>query len=168
MSIPIEYRIRDSQLPFTDNEIKLLKQNITDIYKLLKTVYDRPSLLEKPYNSLTHYKIKKQRLFYRPEEFYRFTCDEIEIHILKRRGGFYSVALIGFVPDSKILKDFEKLQNMSPVEVNYSCGYSYYGFFKPSEFVNCVNLFYKLVFTVLAKRFSIDYKPIIQQMEFIF
>lgn len=163
------YAVHDSSLYFTDDELKVMKQNLTDLYKIMKTAFDRPRLLSRPFNSVTHYKIKMQRKYDRPDEFYNFSCEELNIHIQKRRFNTYSVAVSGIILKDDVLKDFEKIdRSLEEHERLDNMGINFFGRFLRSDFHRCVDLFYRLILQALSQRFGLDYKPILRQFEFIF
>lgn len=158
-----------SKFDFSDNQLALLRASCIDMYKVFKAVFDSPRLYYKPYSSVMDYKIKRQRVYDTPDNFYNFTMNNINVHIRKRRFDIYSVAVCGIKVDDSLFSKMEKIDSeIFPHEKEFSCGYDYLGHFKRSDFTGCVNLFYKVILSILCKRFDIDVKHVLRQMEFIF
>lgn len=165
----IVQRISTSKFDFSDNQLALLRASCIDMYKIFKAVFDSPRLYYKPFNSVLDYKIKKQRVYDYPDNFYNFTMNHINVHIRKRRFDIYSVAVCGIKVDDSLFSKIEKIDTeIYPHENEFACGYDFIGHFRRSEFSGCVNLFYKVILSILAIRFDLDVKHILRQMEFIF
>lgn len=164
-----ETNIRNSSLDFSDEQIQVLKQNITDLYRIFKTVFDSPRKQYKPYSSALDYKIKHERIYDIPADFYNFVFDNINIHIHKRRNSIYSVAVCGIALREDFLNGFNSRDEyMDRTEKEYSCGFVYYGHYQRSDFFLCVNLFLKIVVQAICQKLDIKYQKIIEQLELIF
>ena len=130
-----EEDIKNSRFDFTENQLKTLKTSCTELYRLLKFVFDSPRKLTRPYNSMEQYRFQRERVYQSPSDYYQFRNNETEIKIWKRKNG-YSVAVCGdFVPTSVNFSAF--VGN----EKTFSQGYRFYGVWPRQQFENCVYTF---------------------------
>ena len=80
MSDNLDFNLKNYTFDFSDGQVKQFRSLISDLYKLLKDVYDRPRRQYQRYSSFVDYKVKRQRIYLRPDEFYRFVFDNITVH----------------------------------------------------------------------------------------
>lgn len=141
--VDFEKKIKTARFDFTEEQLKNLKLACTNMYEILKFVFDSPRKLYKPYNSLTDYKVKREHYFTSPSDFYSFRYDSILVQIHYRYKRFYSVGVFGyeFISDDLIKLRSEKNNH----EKSFSNGFSYYGFYSRNEFNTCVDLFNTIV-----------------------
>lgn len=153
--IDFEKKLQNARFDFTDEQLKNLKLACTNMYEILKYVFDSPRKLYRPYNSLTDYKVKKEHYFTSPSDFYSFRYDNVLIQIHFRYKRFYSVGVFGyeFLDDSFMKLKSEKSNH----EKSFSNGFHYYGWFSRNEFNSCIDLFNLIVNRYLEiNSFSVD------------
>lgn len=140
-------QVRQSRFDFTENQLVTMRNSVTELYKVLKFVFDSPRKLQKPYTSLEEYKFKRERLLQSPSDFYSFRDDTIEIKIWKRRGNVYSIAVFGdFIPEGI---NFDAYTGH---EKEFSQGFMFYGRFGVKEFSTCVTVFNYTVKQYIQKK----------------
>lgn len=165
----LDFNLKNYTFDFSDGQVKQFKSLISDLYKLLKDVYDRPRRQYQKYSSFIDYKVKRQRVYVRPDEFYRFVFDNITIQIVRRQHNIFSVAVSGVKPNEKIYRLLGNPDNyFSPSERDYSCGLVFYGHYLASHFNECVETFNKIVACIVFNYFGLDSKDLYKQLEFIF
>lgn len=161
--------IKNYTFDFTDEQVKQFKSNLTDLYKLLKDVFDRPRRQPLLYSSYVDYKIKRQRLYSHPDTFYNFTFDNINVHIARRIHGIFSVAVHGITVNDKVYKLLGSPDDyLSTSERDYSCGFVYYGHFVLSDFQKAVETYNRIVAAIVFDYFSLDSSMLYKQLEFIY
>lgn len=139
-----ESNIKRTRFDFSENQIQRLRVNFSEIYSILKYVFDSPRINRRVYTSLEDYRFKKEKLFQSPDLFYNFRFDDVHIFISCRRKSLYSVGVENYSFES-ICKKNEKFA----FEHNFSCGIDFYGSFDRHHFSECVALFSLLVKTVM-------------------
>lgn len=144
-----ESDLKNCRFEFSEDQLRNLKSSCTDMYKILKFVFDSPRKLQKPYTSLDQYKYTKERKLQSPSDFYSFRDDEVQIQLWKRRNAFYSVAIFGdFIPEGV---NFEYFVGH---EKQFSCGFNFYGKWLPSEFSQAVDTYKYIVRQYIQKTFD--------------
>lgn len=145
-----EKKLSETRFDFTEEQLKNLKMACTNLYEILKFVFDSPRRLYKPYTSLTRYKFEKERLYTSPSDFYSFRYNDVLIQIHFRQNRFYSIGVYGM--EFPELEKEPKLKH----ETVFSNGFHYYGHFSRNEFKSCVmyfeNLCFNYVKTVINER----------------
>lgn len=139
-----EKDIKNCSFEFTDSQLKRMRTNITELYSILKFVFDSPRRVQRPYSSVKNYQLKQERRFQSPDEFYSFKHENVLIFVQCRRKSLYSVACCGFTPLFR-----EKVQKFG-YEQTFSSGFDYYGSFTRFEFGECVKLFYDIVLEFIS------------------
>lgn len=129
-----------SNYDFSDEQLKVFRSDITEIYSILKNVFDRKRK-DRPYTTVAMYKFKREQRFQRPDEFYHFQSDNVEIHIARRKGNKYSVAVTGFSPDNYTSLKY----NLDSIEKKFSSGFDYYGLYDVSAFNEVICLFHNII-----------------------
>lgn len=140
-----EKKIKNTRFEFTEEQLKNLKIASANMYEILKYVFDAPRRLYKPYNSLEDYKVKKERLYTSPSDFYSFRYDNVLIQIHYRFNRFYSVGVFGYQFGFDNLEDDLPVSEKMRFEKVFSNGFYYYGSFSRNEFSKCVDMFENLI-----------------------
>lgn len=154
--IDFEKKIKETRFDFTEEQLKNLKLACTNMYEILKFVFDSPRRYYKPYNSLYDYKVKREHYYTSPSDFYSFRYDNILVQIHFRFKRFYSVGVFGY---ELMSDDFLELKTQKTNhEKSFSSGFSYYGQFTRNDFQSCVDLF-NLVVKRLITIFSSEELP---------
>lgn len=136
--------MKKTHFDFTENQLERLRVNFTEIYSILKFVFDSPRVNRRVYTSLDDYRTKKEKLYQSPDLFYNFRHDDTHIFICCRRKSSYSVGVENYSFES-ISKKVEKFN----FEHTFTVGIDFYGAFNRQHFNECVDLFSLLVKTVL-------------------
>lgn len=168
MANNLSLNLKNYTFDFTDEQVKQFRSNISDLYKLLKDVFDRPRRQPLIYNSYIDYKVKRQRIYQHPDTFYNFTFDNINVHVARRVRSVYSVAVHGVKVSDKLFKLLGNPDSyISSSERDFSCGFIYYGRFPLSQFQKVVEAYNKIVACIVFDYFSLDSSMLYKQLEFI-
>lgn len=143
-----EEDIKNCRFDFTEEQLRNLKSSCTEMYRILKFVFDSPRKLVRPYNSLERYKFEKERVYQSPSEYYHYRDNENQIQLWKRRNG-YSVAVCGpFRPDGV---NFEAFIGH---EKKFSQGFNFYGLFTRDRFTSAVYCYNFIVRQYIQQKFD--------------
>lgn len=138
-----------SHYAFNDNELMTFRQNISELYKVLKRVFDTPRRLPRCYNSLTAYKLSRERRYSSPSDFYHFSDDNVYITICYRtRRRCFSVGVIGWSVPNRFINS-----NLSNSEHEFSQGFLYYGDYSRKDFDSCIKLWRDIVSDYIKNKF---------------
>lgn len=136
-----------STYDFSDNELCNFREAINVLYKVLKHVFDSPRRIPRVYNTPVAYELSREKLYQSPDDFYKFTSDNVVICIrFRARFNCYSVGVLG----TKVDSDFLHKMNIKTdyLEINkdvFSQGFTYYGSFTRGKFHECVALYFSFV-----------------------
>lgn len=145
--LDFEKTLRQTRFDFSENQLITLKNSCTELYRVLKFVFDSPKKLQKPYTSLEEYRFRKERMYQSPSDFYHYRDNEVEIKLWKRLGRFYSVAVYGnFTPQGINFDAF------IGHEKEFSQGFMFYGKFLQKEFSKAIDVFNYTVKQYIQKK----------------
>lgn len=130
-----EEKIKNCRFDFTEEQLRNLKISCTELYRILKFVFDSPRKLQRPYTSVDRYKFEKERVYQSPSDYYHYRDDTICIELRKRRQ-IYSLAVFGrFIPEGLNFEEF------IGHEKEFSGGFNYYGRWSLHQFYTAVYTF---------------------------
>lgn len=151
---------------FSEDQLKMLRCSITDLYKLLKEVFDSPRKNYRPFTSVSMYKAKIEELYQSPSDYFCFKDKEVVIRIALRQGSHYSVATCGLPLDSKTFHFASSAATEN--ERLFMAGFHFFGYFPRSDFKNCLDLYYEIVRTYVNEQSTPKSPDYFIQEKFIF
>lgn len=149
--LDFEEQLKNARFDFSEEQLKNLKIACTDLYSILKFVFDSPRKLatvEKPYKSYTEAKFKRERMYQSPSDFFNFRHDDVVISVSCRRKKFYSLVIVGFDYDKITKTPYDRY------EKTYAKGVTYYGLWSRTQFWTCVSVWRQCVYDFLKHRFD--------------
>lgn len=141
--------IKESRFDFKDSELNNLRIACTDMYKILKGIFDTPRR-EKKYTSVQNYKILQERKYRYPDEFYKFDFNNIVVAIYRRRGDKYSVGVQGIT-----INDVPAMK--TDTEKEFLGGFDFFGEFKRDRFAECIELFLSIVSHCIYRQYEFHF-----------